>query len=122
MTVVASAATRARYWLALSPAMSRSGGRKVLSVMGLATLPARTEGEDLIERDTVVHDSHRDAFLQPHSRNRSLTALSIARGYSPASRSGGRLARSSRRRRASSCATDRMEHHHAILGENFGAF
>ncbi|MBZ5602645.1 MAG: AAA family ATPase [Acidobacteriia bacterium] len=42
MTVVASVASRARYWLAFSPAMSRSPGRKVLSVIGLALLPART--------------------------------------------------------------------------------
>ena len=41
MTVVASAASRARYWLAVSPPMSKSGGRKVLSVTGLATLPMR---------------------------------------------------------------------------------
>ncbi len=41
MTVVASAASRARYWLTVSPAMSMSGGRKVLSVIGVAVLPIR---------------------------------------------------------------------------------
>ena len=41
MTVVASAASRARYWLAVSPPMSMSAGRKVFSVTGVATLPAR---------------------------------------------------------------------------------
>jgi hypothetical protein len=41
ITVVASAASRARYWLTLKPPMSMSPGRKVLSVTGVATLPAR---------------------------------------------------------------------------------
>ncbi len=41
MTVVASAASRARYWLTVSPATSKSGGRKVLRVIGVAVLPIR---------------------------------------------------------------------------------
>ena len=42
MTVVASAASRARYWLTVKPATSMSGGRKVLRVIGVAVLPTRT--------------------------------------------------------------------------------
>jgi hypothetical protein len=42
MIVVASAASRARYWLTVSPPMSMSPSRKVFSVIGVAILPART--------------------------------------------------------------------------------
>ena len=39
--VVASAASRARYWLTVMPPMSIDTSRKVLSVTGVASLPAR---------------------------------------------------------------------------------
>src|SRR5215471_11042326 len=38
---VASAASRARYWLTVRPPMSTLASRKVLSVIGVASLPAR---------------------------------------------------------------------------------
>ena len=41
MIVVASAATRARYWPTVMPPMSVSAGRNVFSVTGVATLPIR---------------------------------------------------------------------------------
>ena len=39
---LASSLVRARYWFTVRPAMSMSVGRKVLSVTGVAILPART--------------------------------------------------------------------------------